>query len=951
MTLRCLPLCVILLLGEVSAQAADPLHLEIDRVLAGASVNVEAPACDDAEFLRRVSLDLTGSPPTLDELQAFLKDRSDDKRVRAVDRLLASPLSDRHIATFLDVMLMERRAHPHIPAEEWQAWLLQSVRENKPYNQLAREVLSADGSEPGKRAAARFYLDREGEPNLITKDVARIFFGRDLQCAQCHDHPLVSDYLQTDYHGLLAFFGASSNQAVQVGDAQVQHYVERSAVDASFESVFIKGTRHITGPKVPGEAEITEPMFPPGEEYEVRPAENVRPVPKFSRRARLAELATSGTNRAFNENIANRLWAHMLGRGLVAPLDLHHADNPPTHPELMRLLGERFAETNFNIRGFLREISLTDVYQRSIEPPDVQQASVAEAAELETPLSEKRTELEARVEERVAASQAALSAWAEAEAALLPVIAEREAARGKSQDAVKKLDEALKAAREAAAQVNAKQAAIAAVNEANEKAQVVVQKLPQDQELVAAAAKFAERLASLTAELEPLSTAAAEKSAAVEPVRAELQTTHPEFLAAQDKVAPLAETCRQKYAEFLAARVAASEAETELAGIVRRLETARGLVALQALRDAIVAAEQQIPDAAAAAEAAQARRTELTGVVTAADAAHQAAVRAVADAATAHEAALTELAARESAAADVAGAVSASQTALERLPGDEAVALAVETLRVRHGQLSESIAQQEQQAQAAADAEQAAEDRLIAARTAFEAAVAEQARRSVAAEQATAAAEAAQSAAVAAKTELATAVSELEDRLTQSASIGVLKPLTPEQLCLAIFRVTGVYDSYRLAEQTELDNSAPLSGEDRQDPAKVLARERELEQRVYDKLLKSYNAGYVNLYAAGPGQPQGDFFASAEQALYTANGGSILSWAGGNGSIAGQVTNEADLRRAAEILYLRVLSRSPTETEIQDVADYLTARGEQKAAAAQELIWGLIASVEFRFNH
>ena len=91
----------------------------------------------------------------------------------------------------------------------------------------------------------------------------------------------------------------------------------------------------------------------PGEEYEVAPADNVKSVPKFSRRAKLAELATNGSNQAFNRNIVNRLWAHMFGRGLVHPLDLHHPDNPPSNPELLRLLAEQFAAMNFDMREFL----------------------------------------------------------------------------------------------------------------------------------------------------------------------------------------------------------------------------------------------------------------------------------------------------------------------------------------------------------------------------------------------------------------------------------------------------------------------------------------------------------------------------------------------------------------------------------------------------------------------
>ena len=97
---------------------------------------------------------------------------------------------------------------------------------------------------------------------------------------------------------------------------------------------------------------IDEPFLLPGDEYQVAPADNVKPVPKFSRRAKLAEMATGGSNEAFNRNIVNRLWAHMFGRGLVHPVDMHHPENPPTEPELLQILADQFAAMNFDVRAF-----------------------------------------------------------------------------------------------------------------------------------------------------------------------------------------------------------------------------------------------------------------------------------------------------------------------------------------------------------------------------------------------------------------------------------------------------------------------------------------------------------------------------------------------------------------------------------------------------------------------
>ena len=364
-----LALCAVALLAGGVLRADDPLRAVIDQRLILVSGFVPAQ-CSDTEFLRRASLDLIGMPPTADDARSFLNDAAPNKREQLVDRLLASPHYARHLASTLDLMLMERRANTHVTADEWQAWLLKSVRENKPWNVLAKEILIADGDDPALRPAARFALDRASEPNLLTHDISRIFFGRDMQCAQCHDHPLVMYYLQSDYQGLLAFLSPGYALVRKEGDKSITLYAERAGGDLPFESVFIKGTPHRTGARMPEDIVLDEPLFLPGDEYQVAPADNVKSVPKFSRRAKLAELATSGNNAAFNQNIANRLWAHMFGRGLVHPLDLHHADNPATDPELLQILSNRFVVMNFSIRDFLRELALSNAYQRQFDAPE-----------------------------------------------------------------------------------------------------------------------------------------------------------------------------------------------------------------------------------------------------------------------------------------------------------------------------------------------------------------------------------------------------------------------------------------------------------------------------------------------------------------------------------------------------------------------------------------------------
>jgi hypothetical protein len=365
-----LSLAAVLLTALAAPAVAQPLHDRIDRAAAVGEkdlVNGAAPSASDAEFLRRVTLDLTGTIPTAADARAFLKDQSPDKRARLIDRLLASPEYARHLQDVFDVTLMERRPDKHVPRAAWQDYLRTSFADNKPWDVLVREILSADGTDPKTRPAAKFLLDRDAEPNQVTRDVSRLFLGMNLQCAQCHDHPLVEHYKQAHYYGVFAFLSRTS---LFVDKAKGAVLADKAEGDVTYQSVFDpKKETKKTSPVVPFGMVIKEPMLEKGKEYEVAPAKDVRPVPKFSRRAQLAAQVATADNVQFRRNIANRLWALMAGRGLVHPLDLDHPENPPSHPELLTLLADEMAATKFDVRNLLREIALSKTYQRSSEPP------------------------------------------------------------------------------------------------------------------------------------------------------------------------------------------------------------------------------------------------------------------------------------------------------------------------------------------------------------------------------------------------------------------------------------------------------------------------------------------------------------------------------------------------------------------------------------------------------
>lgn len=361
--------CLALAAVTAAGDARDPLPPRIDRLIAAGHpefATLAAPAAEDAEFARRAYLDLTGTIPTVAELQSFLADRGPNKRAALVNRLIDSPGYVRRVVWFLDVTLMERRADAKVPRAAWEEYLRAGVAENRPYDALVREMLSSDGIDPKTRPAAKFFLDRGLEPNLVTRDLARILLGRNLTCAQCHDHPSVDDYKQEEYYGIQAFVGRSflfPNAA-----AATAVIAEKAEGDVTFVSVFDKSKKTYTvTPKMPGGTPAPEPKFEKGKEYAVAPAANVRPVPAFSRRALLAAALTSPENRWFARNTVNRVWAMLMGRGLYHPLDWDQSNNPASHPELLDLLTDEFVKHNHDLKWLVRQIALTAAYGRSSE--------------------------------------------------------------------------------------------------------------------------------------------------------------------------------------------------------------------------------------------------------------------------------------------------------------------------------------------------------------------------------------------------------------------------------------------------------------------------------------------------------------------------------------------------------------------------------------------------------
>lgn len=347
-----------------------PLHQRIDQEIEAALpgfASKAAPLAGDDEFLRRIFLDLTGMVPSVKQTREFLKDTSPDKRAKLIDKLLASPEYSHHMQHVFDALWMERRKGKNVPDSIWETFLHDSFAKNKPFDELVRDVLSADGSDPKNRGPARFFLDRQGEPHEITKDVSRLFLGMNLHCAQCHDHPIVEAYKQDHYYGLYAFF--SRSYLFNDKSKKQTVFAEKADGKVTFQSVFKPKITKETAPRLPGLSPLKEPDFPKGKEYKVAPGKDIAGVPAFSRRAQLGKMLAGLDNAQFKRAAANRFWFLMMGRGLVHPVDYDHPANPPSHPKLLDLLTEEFAAMKFDMKGFIRQIALSKTYQRSSKMP------------------------------------------------------------------------------------------------------------------------------------------------------------------------------------------------------------------------------------------------------------------------------------------------------------------------------------------------------------------------------------------------------------------------------------------------------------------------------------------------------------------------------------------------------------------------------------------------------
>jgi hypothetical protein len=301
-----------------------------------------SPVCDDATFLRRVSLDIGGRLPTELEAKAFAVDSDPDKRAKAIDRLLRSPDYADYFANKWTAVLKNRRddASDITSNFAFHAWIRDSLLAGTPYDQLIRELLAATGTVIANPPVA--WYKRVKEPKQQVEDVAQLFLGVRLQCAQCHHHPF-ERWSQEDYYSLAAFFSRIGRKPTDTrGEDLIFH--NRGVA----QSINLKTGK----PVMPAALGDSVGDIPPDEDP----------------RLRLADWMASESNPFFAKALVNRYWKHFFRLGLIEPEDDIRDTNPPTNPALLAALEKYFVESRFDLKKLVRVITQSKAYQLSSIP-------------------------------------------------------------------------------------------------------------------------------------------------------------------------------------------------------------------------------------------------------------------------------------------------------------------------------------------------------------------------------------------------------------------------------------------------------------------------------------------------------------------------------------------------------------------------------------------------------
>ncbi|REJ95554.1 MAG: DUF1553 domain-containing protein [Planctomycetota bacterium] len=306
---------------------------------------------DDAEWIRRIYLDLAGHIPPPETVVAFLDDDEADKRQRLIDDLLSHADTSRHFATVWTNLLIGRRTSAEIDREGLHRFLERQFRVNDPWNETVAELVAAEGSSTENGAANFLLAHMNNQAVPATAVTARCFLGMQVQCTQCHKHPFYQEWGQEQFWEFNSFF-----QQTQV----VRHTVEDPETGAQQFSHLELVSQDVGGPTWyetrAGEMKVAYPRFN-GVDVDFEPETN--------RRRELAKLLASGDNPQLARAFVNRMWAHFFGYGFTNPVDDMGPHNEPSHPELLERLSDEFVKSGYDVKQLCRVICSSRPYQLS----------------------------------------------------------------------------------------------------------------------------------------------------------------------------------------------------------------------------------------------------------------------------------------------------------------------------------------------------------------------------------------------------------------------------------------------------------------------------------------------------------------------------------------------------------------------------------------------------------
>ena len=310
----------------------------------------------DEEFLRRIHLDLTGLPPTAEDVLKFGEDNrsSKIKRDELIDKLVGNDdYIDHWTNKWADLLLVNRKFLGTEGSADFRNWIRTEVASNTPYDEFARKIITASGSNKVNPPASYYKVLRE--PTEIMENTTQLFLATRFNCNKCHDHPF-ERWTQDQYYETTAYF---AQVGLKKDDKSGDKRIGGTAVEGAKPLYEIIYDRNEGETKHDRTGEITPPAFPFAADHKT--------PQKASRRENFAAWLTASDNEYFAKSYVNRIWGYMTGTGIIEPIDDIRAGNPPTNPELLNWLTDQFIESGFDVRHLVKIITKSRTYQLSVK--------------------------------------------------------------------------------------------------------------------------------------------------------------------------------------------------------------------------------------------------------------------------------------------------------------------------------------------------------------------------------------------------------------------------------------------------------------------------------------------------------------------------------------------------------------------------------------------------------